>query len=86
MFNIENLLKKFRNISPPDEFVKNEIIEVFSKKINITPDKKKIKIIGNIAYIDTTPAVKSFIFIGKKNLLDEINSRLNGKGMIKDIR
>lgn len=86
MFNIENLLNKFRNITPPDDLVKTEISRIFSEKIKLEIDKKKIKVINGIAYIDASPAVKSAIFTGKSNILKEINSQLNKKEIIKDIR
>ncbi len=86
MFNIENLLKKFKNITPPDDHIKNTTSLVVFDKIKINISKEKIKVINNAIYIDISPSVKSVIFRNKTEILGEINNKSGGNILINDIR
>lgn len=86
MFNIEGLLKKFKNMVPPDDHVKNIITLAVFEKIKLEIDKKKIKIINGVAYIDASPSVKSVIFRNKTGILKETGEKLGKNTPINDIR
>lgn len=86
MFNIDGLLKKFKNIVPPDDHVKNVITSAVLEKIKLEIDKKKIKIISGVAYIDANPSVKSVIFRNKAGILNEIGEKLGKNSTVNDIR
>ncbi len=86
MFNIDGLLNKFKNISPPDESIKNAVSEAVLEAIKVKIEKTKIKVVNGVVYMEVTPAIKSAIFTNKGKVLTETNNKLNGKETIKDIR
>lgn len=86
MFNIEGLLRKFKNIIPPDDHIKNTTSLVILDKIKISISKEKIKVINNTIHIDASPAVKSVIFKNKTEVLNEINNKSGKNSPISDIR
>lgn len=86
MFNIEDLLRKFKNITPPDDHIKSTTSLVISDKVKININKEKIKLIGNTIHIDASPAVKSVVFRNKTEILNEINNKYGKNSPINDIR
>lgn len=86
MFNIEDLLRRFRNITPPDDHIKNTAALVILDKVKINISKEKIKVINNTIHIDASPAVKSVIFRNKTEILGEINNKSGKNSPISDIR
>ncbi len=86
MFNIGNLLNKFKDLTPPNELIKNVATGSIKEVLKIEVPKKNIKISGNIIYLDATPALKSAVFTNKNSILKKISEKLNGKENIKDIR
>lgn len=86
MFNIDSLLKKFKNITPPDDHIKKTTALVVMDKLKIDISKEKIKVINNTIHIDASPAVKSVIFRNKMEILGEINNKSGKNPLVGDIR
>lgn len=84
-FNIGDYLKKFVGLVPPDDFIKEKVIEIIKNKINIELNKKEIELSNRVVYIKTKSIIKNEIFIQKQNILNDINNDLENK-LINDIR
>ena len=85
-FNINAFLKKFKKITPPDDFLKKTFILIVKKKAGIHLEKSDIKVEHNIIYLSSvSPAIKSELYIQKPTLLKQLNAELL-KGRVTDIR
>lgn len=83
--DIGSFLARFTNISPPDQFLKEELIRVVFEKVGITISKNTIEINGSNAFIQTkSPAIKNEIFIHKSEILKALEG--SGSRRIRDIR
>jgi len=82
---IERFLEKYKNLTATDVVVKETIIEIVQKRLNIELSKDKIKYSGGIVYVEASSMVKSKIFIQKKILLEDLKQRL-GRKSPKDFR
>ena len=51
MFNIENFLKRFTLLTPPDDAIRGAVRETIEKEIGISIEKKNISVQNNIVYI-----------------------------------
>ena len=85
MKHLSSYLDKFRNIVPPDDFLKSYILQLIKNKLGVDIGKKNIEISKGVVYIKTGPSIKNEIFIKKSFLLDEIKE-ISQKKIIKDIR
>lgn len=79
MFNIDDFLNKFKNLTPPDNEVREKVIEIIKNEINITIDKKNISIRNNSIFIKTKPIIKNELFINKEKLLHELKKSFGSK-------
>lgn len=87
MKNLSSFLDKFKNITPPERFVKEVFIKVVSDTTEITLLKNEIDVRGSVLFITTQPAIKSELFLKKDLLLEKLNQELQQyKKIIKDIR
>ena len=66
-------LDRFRNLTPPDQFIKKECISVIKNRLNVEIKKEDISIKNNIIYINTSSTIKSELFIKKEDLLKELS-------------
>ena len=78
-------LEKFKQLTPPDDFLKTHISQFIEEEIGLCVDKKQINISKKIVYIDAKPLIKNEIFFRKESLLEKINKTSKGR-IIKDIR
>jgi len=69
MQGIRSFLDKFKHLTPPNKFIKKEFILCIKQILDINIKKENLSIQNNIIYINTSPTLKSEIFI-KKNLKD----------------
>ncbi|MCR4330518.1 MAG: hypothetical protein NUV49_01395 [Patescibacteria group bacterium] len=79
MFNIENFLKRFTLLTPPDDAIRRGVQEVLEKEIGVFVEKKNISIHNNIIYIKTKPLFKNEIFIKKQSILKELEKKFHQK-------
>lgn len=79
MFNIENFLKRFTLLTPPDDAIRGAVREIIEKEINISIEKKNISVHNNIIYIKTKPLFKNEIFIKKQTILKELEKKFHQK-------
>ena len=73
MKGIRLFLDRFRNLTPPDQFIKKECISVIKNRLNVEIKKEDISIKNNIIYINTSSTIKSELFIKKEDLLKELS-------------
>ncbi len=84
MDTIVSFLKKFSNIKPTARVVKEAVFDTLKeKKIPVAIDE--IVYSNSIVYIKSNQVVKNEIFISKKEILKNIEDRLNRK-IVTDIR
>lgn len=76
MFNISSFLEKFKNITPPDKFVKDEFIGVVKDVIGIDIKKENIAVRGGKIFLSIDPIVKNEIFLRKRDMLETLKERL----------
>ena len=84
-FNINSFLEKFKNITPPDDFLKKTFISVVKDETGIEVARGDIKIAHGVIYLSASPAIKSELYIKKPLLLKRISAALSQE-KISDIR
>ena len=84
-FNIGDYLKRFVGLTPPDDFIKEEVLKIVKDKIGIDLNKKEITISNGVIYIKTTPIIKNEIFINREKILQNLKQTLGIKSP-KDIK
>lgn len=77
MFNIASFLEKISKNLKSVDLNKDEILNVIKSKTNLDLNKEDLEYKEGILYIKSSPAVKNKIFIFKKNILDEIKSKIS---------
>ena len=84
-FNISSFLEKFKNIIPPDDFLKKTFISIIKEEVGIEIPRKDIKIERGTIYLSASPAIKSELYIKKPLLLRRLSAILSQE-KISDIR
>lgn len=85
MFNIEQFLKRFTTITPPDSEVRKCTAHITKKEIGIFLKEEDISVQNKVVYIKTSPAIKSRIFVKKEHIISHMREVL-GEGVVTDIR
>lgn len=86
MFNINIYLNKFKDIIPPDKFIKDEFVSTVKSVVGVVIKKDDINIINGNVFVSTDPIVKNEIFLKKRNVISELKERLkNHKKTIKNV-
>lgn len=86
MFNIGNFLEKFKNITPPDKFVKDVLISVVKETTNIDIEKDNIDVRNGTIFISVDPIIKNEIFLKKGEVLENLREKLKVyKKTIRDL-
>lgn len=80
-----NLLSKYKDLTPPDDFKKEVISETIFRFAGFKVQKKDIELSGKMAYIKVSPAKKTELFLKKPLILKELAVILD-KSAPKDIR
>lgn len=87
MFNIGNFLERFKNITPPDKFVKDVFIYVVKDAVNIEIEKDDLDVRNGTIFISIDPIIKSEIFLKKNEIMKNLTKKLKEyKKTIRDIR
>lgn len=79
MFNVNDFLNKFKNLTPPDNEVREKSIEIIKNEIGVDIDKKNISIKNNSIFIKTKPIIKNEIFINKEKILQKLKNEFGDK-------
>lgn len=87
MFNISDYLAKFKNITPPDKFVKDELVVVVKDVVGIDIEKSDIDVRNGTIFLSIDPIVKNEIFLKKAEVLESLREKLKSyKKTVKEIR
>ncbi len=83
MFNIQDYLKKFSSFGLKDELTISAIKQAI---VSHTQAQEPIHVTlrGGIAYVQTTPSLRTLLFMNKENIITTTNK--NAPRKIKDIR
>ncbi|MBL7045363.1 MAG: hypothetical protein ISR98_02075 [Parcubacteria group bacterium] len=76
MFNISDYLAKFKNITPPDKFVKDELIAVVKEVAGIDIEKSNIDVRNGTIFLSLDPLIKNEIFLKKNEVLESLKEKL----------
>lgn len=76
MFNISDFLEKFKNITPPDKFIKDELIGAVRDIVCIDIKKDDINVRLGTVFLSVDPIIKNEIFLRKKEVLESLKERL----------
>lgn len=71
MLQINQLLKRFKNITNSENVKKQLIIEIFNKN-NIPINKNQISISRNTIFLKVNPIIKTEIFLKKEEIIRQI--------------
>lgn len=74
MFNINDFLKKFIGIKPPDIFLREKTIISVKEAIGIQVDARQISITNGVIYMKCSPIIKNEIILKKEKILTHINN------------
>ena len=87
MKKVAAFLDVFKNITPPERFVREVFMRVVSETHGIALKEEEIQVQGNILFIQSSPIVKNELFLKKDMLLQKVNQELQQyKKLIKNIR
>ncbi len=79
MFNIDNFLIKFKNLTNKDKIIKDIFSKIVLNILNIKINNKDIYIKKDILYIKTSSINKNEIFLNKSLLIKEVKKKLKNK-------
>jgi len=86
MFNIGDYLSKFKNITPPDKFVKDELVAVVKDVVGVEIEKDDIDVRNGTVFLSVDPIIKNEIFLRKKEVLESLRENLKSyKKTVRDI-
>lgn len=85
MFNISSYLEKFKSMEPEGDSMKRAVHEAVFKKTGVRVDKKHMSVRNNILHISAPAALKSEIFMKKREILKIPKENVRSAN-IKDIR
>jgi len=81
---LEIYLRKYKNIKPPDDVVREAVINAVKEEVGVKIEKRHVKVIRENVVIDTASHLKNTIFIKKKLILKRTKRKL-GKNTPKEI-
>ncbi len=81
MFNIDNFLIKFKNLTNKDKIIKDIFSKIVLDILNIKINNKDIYIKKDILYIKTSSINKNEIFLNKNILIKEVKKKLKNKNI-----
>ncbi len=81
MFNIDNFLIKFKNLTNTDKIIKDIFSKIVLDILNIKINNKDIYIKKDILYIKTSSINKNEIFLNKNIIIKEIKKQLKNKNI-----
>lgn len=77
MKDISDLLSKFKNLGFVEHKVKDSLIEILKKDLNLNVSRKDIEIKERILRVKISGPQKTEILLNKKNILNKLNSNLD---------
>ena len=85
MYEIKDLLARFKNILNTIEWKKQSVQEIILKNTGITVDLKDMNVKNSILYLDIKPIHKNEVFMKKEKIILSIGESL-GVNFITEIR
>ncbi|MBT3283013.1 hypothetical protein HN375_02555 [bacterium] len=86
MFNISDYLSKFKNITPPDKFVKDELVAVVKEVVGVEIEKDSIDVRNGTVFLSVDPIIKNEIFLRKTEVLESLREKLKSyKKTVRDL-
>ena len=85
MFNIGDFLRRFSTLTPPDEFVRKQVLQSIQNILHYEVLMKDVSVRNGVVYIKTNSLVKNKVFMKKELLLKDLQKTLGDKAP-NDIR
>lgn len=86
MYDIRNLFARYKNITPPDRAVKRAVLHALREAADIHLEEKDIRVVRDVAYIQTESAVKNALFMKKESVLASAQKELGHGEVLRDIQ
>ncbi len=86
MYSIKDFLERYAHITPPDGAIKDALVSGAEHTARVHLSKNDVRVIHNVAYVDTDSAIKNKLFLKKKELLVFVNDTLGGRLILRDIQ
>lgn len=85
--NITTYLTKFKNINPPNAFIKEKCVVIIKERLDVELSCDEINVRSGIVYIKANQIIKSEILLNKNEILRKINLQLEKYSkVVQDIR
>lgn len=85
--NITTYLTKFKNITPPNRFIKEKCIAAVKEELGVKLSSNEIDVRSGVVYIKANQIIKSEILLNKNEILRKLNLQLKKyTKVIQDIR
>tara|TARA_B100001971_G_C17906947_1_gene390851 strand:+ start:355 stop:618 length:264 start_codon:yes stop_codon:yes gene_type:complete len=82
---IGGYLSKFKTLTPPNKAVKDIVMSIIKKEIDINISTENIEVRGDTIFLYVDSFVKTEILLRKNILLRELKNKLGNK-IIRDIK
>ena len=76
MLSISSFFGKFKNIAPPERFVKEECVKAVARAAGITIVPEDVSVRGDTVFIAAPPAKKTTLMLEKHAVLSELQNAL----------
>ena len=86
MQGIRELLERYTRFAPQDAAVRQALAESIRDIVGTTIDRRSIKIIGSVAYVDVPQAEKPAVFMRQGKIIGRAEERLGRASGITAIR
>lgn len=85
--NIATYLSRFKNITPPNAFIKDKCSAILKAKLGVELSSDEIDVQKEVVYIKASQIIKSEILLNKNEILKRLNLELKKYNrVVQDIR
>lgn len=83
---IKKYLSRFTALAPPGDAVRRVLQESLEDEFGEHIDRAAISVVGTVVKLRASPVLKSELFLRKKQIILQVNQKLNNQSHITDIR
>ena len=85
--NIATYLSRFKNITPPNAFIKDKCSAIIKEKLGVELSSDEVDVQKGIVYIKASQIIKAEILLNKNEILKRLNLELERYNkVVQDIR
>lgn len=84
---VGDFLSRFKNLTPPNDSIKNALVESLAEILGVSVSKNAIRLAQNTAFVSTSSVIKNTIQINRGRVLERLYEKApKAKETIRDIR